>query len=535
MLKTLIASRLHAMFSAMFRGSRKKKKHGILIKALIALLVVYVVAAIAGTLGLMLYTLLPAMASAGLLWLYFALAGIIAFAFMFVGGVLMTQSVLYEAKDNDLLLSMPIPPGTILLSRMLSLLIMAYLLQLAVVAPAGIVYLMHYSPGFKGVMYFLIAFLFLPLLSVALSALLGWLIAMVSSRLRNKSIVIMVLSIGTMLGYFVLLSGINERIADLVTHGQPIAEAVSRALPPAYWLGSAVANGSALHLMYFLLCVMIPCVIVYFALSANFAHIVTRSFVSQKPRGKVKMQDVRSPLYALISKEARRFFTTPMYMMNAGVGVVFTLLLPIAMFVKPDILATLLADELPGMTEASGPLVLLVLCFMSVTNFISAPSISLEGNRLWIPQSLPVSGSDILLSKAYAHMLISVPAVMFSAAALGVILDAKPLMRIMMLVTPALITVFQALLGVAVNPRFPKFDWINETIAVKQGVSSVITMFTGMGLVAGAAALYAAVLSAQLSLELYIILVSALLALLSVGIFSYLKTKGGRAFGMLNA
>ena len=64
MLRILVASRLQGVFSAMFRASRQKKKHGILIKVLIALLAAYVVVAIAGTLGLALYTLLPAMVSA---------------------------------------------------------------------------------------------------------------------------------------------------------------------------------------------------------------------------------------------------------------------------------------------------------------------------------------------------------------------------------------------------------------------------------------------------------------------------------------
>lgn len=535
MLRILVASRLQGVFSAMFRASRQKKKHGILIKVLIALLAAYVVVAIAGTLGLALYTLLPAMVSAELLWLYFALVAIIAFVFMFVGGVMMTQSVLYEAKDNDLLLSLPIPSGMILLSRMLSLLVMAFLLQAAVAVPAGVVYLMHYAPSFTGVAFFLIAFLFLPLMAVALSSLLGWLIAMVSSRLRNKSIVIIVLSIGMMMGYFALLAGFNERIADLVTRGQTIADAVRHALPPAHWLGSAVADGNAFDLAYFLLSVIIPAVAVYFALSLNFTRIVTRSSVSIRSRGKVRMQNARSPMAALVLKEARRFFTAPMYMLNAGLGTVFTLILPIAMLLKPDILTVLLADELPGMAEASGPMVLVVLCFLAATNFISAPSISLEGKKLWIPQSLPISGGDILLSKAYAHMIICLPTVLFSAAILGVILRATPFIRVMMFLTPALLTVFQALLGVAVNLRFPKFDWMNETIAVKQGISSLITMFTGMGLAAGGAALYIALLSAHMSVELYVILLCALLAFMSFGIFLYLKAKGGRAFRMLVA
>ena len=42
-------------------------------------------------------------------WLYFALMGLLIFLITFVGSVFMTYQVLYDSKDNNLLLSMPIP------------------------------------------------------------------------------------------------------------------------------------------------------------------------------------------------------------------------------------------------------------------------------------------------------------------------------------------------------------------------------------------------------------------------------------------
>jgi ABC-2 type transport system permease protein len=42
-------------------------------------------------------------------WFYFALAGIISFALSFVGSVFATQTQIYDARDNELLLSMPVP------------------------------------------------------------------------------------------------------------------------------------------------------------------------------------------------------------------------------------------------------------------------------------------------------------------------------------------------------------------------------------------------------------------------------------------
>ena len=46
----------------------------------------------------------------GLTWLYFAMAGTAALALSMLGSVFMTQAQLYDAKDNERLLSMPIPP-----------------------------------------------------------------------------------------------------------------------------------------------------------------------------------------------------------------------------------------------------------------------------------------------------------------------------------------------------------------------------------------------------------------------------------------
>ena len=75
----------------------------------------------------MMQSLCAPLLSAGLGWLYFALAGILAVVLAVVGSVFLTQATLYEAKDNELLLSLPIPPSKILLARMLSLYVQNFL------------------------------------------------------------------------------------------------------------------------------------------------------------------------------------------------------------------------------------------------------------------------------------------------------------------------------------------------------------------------------------------------------------------------
>ncbi len=77
---------------------------------------------------------------AGLNWLYFAIMGIVGILLSFIGSVMMTKSQLYDAKDNELLLSMPISPGQILAGRLLSLLLLNYIYQSFVMIPAGVIY-----------------------------------------------------------------------------------------------------------------------------------------------------------------------------------------------------------------------------------------------------------------------------------------------------------------------------------------------------------------------------------------------------------
>ena len=139
------------------------------------------------------------------------------------------------------------------------------------------------------------------------------------------------------------------------------------------------------------------------------------------------------------------------------------------------------------------------------------------------------------MSKAFTHMTVCLPSVLFAGVMLNLILDINPLTRVLLFLTPAALTVFQAMFGVAVNLRFPKFDWISEMIAVKQGASTLIAMFGAMALVALPTILYASILSSLIRPEIYIALVTVLIAALAAGLYVFLKTKGSKMFAALSA
>ena len=117
MTKALLRVRFRALFHSMLRQSRQKRRHGTGMTVLFILLFAYVGVVFCGMFALMFSKLAPAYHTAGLDWLYFATAGLMALGLSVFGSVFATQSPIYDAKDNGLLLSMPIPPRTILLSR----------------------------------------------------------------------------------------------------------------------------------------------------------------------------------------------------------------------------------------------------------------------------------------------------------------------------------------------------------------------------------------------------------------------------------
>ena len=135
MLKILIKARILDLLDQ-FSGKSKKKKAASVGK--IALLLgggLLLLALLAGFFGLILSPMYPSMAEAGLKWLFFAIGGIMTLLISFMFTMFYAQGAIYEARDNELLLSMPISPSAILMSRLMSLYFLNFLFS---VAPVGV-------------------------------------------------------------------------------------------------------------------------------------------------------------------------------------------------------------------------------------------------------------------------------------------------------------------------------------------------------------------------------------------------------------
>lgn len=532
MFKALLFTRLKAVYFGMFRSSRKKARRGTATKVLIGLLALYVVAVLGGLFGMMFWAICDGMVSAGLNWLYFSLAGITAVLLSFIGSVMVTQSQLFEAKDNELLLAMPIPPAYILGSRMAALYLITFLFDALVLVPAGIVYAVLQPVSAGGVILFLLVMLLLPFLSLFFSCLFGWIIAWIGSKMRRKNVIILVASIAFFCLYFWGYSQLQTYITYLAQQGEAIAAVIRKAVFPAYHLGLAIAEQNLISLLLFALCALVPFGIVYWLLSVSFVRIATARKGAGKVRYRAKALKVSGVLGALTKKELRHVWNSPMYLLNGGMGSIFMVILAGALIVMRQDITQMLRELADGYAQWSAPLLAVVLCGCACMNILSAPSISLEGKTIWIAQSFPVSGGDVLISKALAHMAIGIPPLLL-AGIIGNILypSSLPLMLLAVLL-PLVFTAMTALLGVFINLHFPKFDWVSETAAVKQSASTVIAMFGNMGIFLVPLLLYFFVFS-FVPPVLYLLVWTVIFAGMTALLVRYLKTRGAAVFAAL--
>ena len=539
MIRTLIKVNIAALFSGVFKRLKSGRKVKPVAGVLIVLLVIYIVGAIFFAVGAIFYGICAPLFDSGIGWFYFTLEGILVFALCFIGGVFMVQTQIFAAHDNELLLSMPIKPSAILTGRLAALMIIEYLFEAVIMIPVFLVLIIRgyisQIPAL-GIVFFFLAAILLPLIAVAIGCLIGWLIALASSRMRNKNVLTLILSLAFLVAYFWLYSRMMSNINTLITRGVEIAEAVRRAVFPAYYFGASIADGDIVSFLLFALCAVLPFVVMCILLSLSFVKLTSAGRGARKAKYREKALRVSGVRKALLKRELQYLWSMPMYILNTMLGAIVSLALAVVLIIRPGLITGLFDQAAgvlsglfdPGLTGA------VLLSALSMLNFVAAPSISLEGKRLWIGKSLPVQTRDILLSKVGLHLTVcGLPGLAAGIVCIAVLPMSGVIPAALTLIMPAAVTLMFALLGVTLNLAFPRFDWINAIQPIKQGASSMLSMFGGMALLIALALVYIFLLAGVFALDIYLLLCTIIIIVVSAVLYARLISVGSKKYESL--
>ncbi len=475
---------LLAGYSRMFIGHGKKT--GKLTPILLGLLLLYGFGTILA--GVVYFCAqLTVFAQMGLSWLYFSLVFLAGGALAIFGSVYATQSQLYQARDNELLLAMPIRMEQLCLSRVLFLLFGTFGWLSFITIPAFVVYWVRCGMTVGLFAGFGATLLLMTLLCQTVSCLLGWLLHLLLARIRNKAVGSLLFMVLFLAVYFPVYFGIMSRFEDMLLSLQSIGGELAVLFVgiggPLIWLGQG-ATGALLPLLLMAGIAAAAAIAGYFFLIATYRASLLRPVAvsgGKKAKSAAKVRAV-SPVMAVCKKELRRFLTCPVYLTNSGMGLVMLLFAVVGGVILRD---RVLEAFAPIPTELrtlflTGALAAL-LSFLLSTVWLTAPSVSLEGRSLWIPASLPLEGRTLVHGKLLFHTLFSVPLAMLAALVLG-LTYALPLPVVLLTALFAGISAqLSGQVGLLFNLRFPRFDWLNEAYPCKQSLAVLFTMLTLLG------------------------------------------------------
>ncbi|MBE6633868.1 MAG: hypothetical protein E7620_05945 [Ruminococcaceae bacterium] len=536
MIGILLKKQLLELFSFLYQDRKNGKKRS---KASLigwCALYLYVAVVMVGAFTLYAYLLCEPLVTVGFGWLYMVIMGMLAMMAGVILGTLSSYSGLFHAGDNDFLLSMPIPTSKILTVRLLVVYCTGAAVEVIAMIPAVILYLIYGNLSAKEILLTCLIPIVLSVLVLALTCVVGFLVALISARVKRKSLIVVLLSLAFLFGYFFFYFKIMEYLPQMLANPDALGNGVKTFLYPLYCMGRA-AEGSVFHMLLFIAFTGILFALVVVVLLKTFLRLATaKGGTVTKKAGESAVQSANSLSVTLLKKEMGRFFSCPIYLLNCGLGVIFTLIGGVAVIVKANDVRNMMA-MLPGfgINEAEIPLALTaMLFFICSMNFITAPSVSLEGKSLWLLRSFPIPASAVLQAKLGLHLLLTTPVVIFFTVAALAVLGVSIGWWILIMATILLANLFTALWGLFLNLLMPNFQWKDESVPVKQDPPIAIAMFAVWGLVAALVGLYFLARN-SLSPMLFMGAVLLLLAVANLLLWNWLRRKGCARFDSFSA
>ncbi len=466
------------------------------------------------------------MISANMGWLYWCLMGLLAIFFGVFGSVFNTYSSLYQAKDNDLLLSMPIPVSRILPVRLSGVYAMGLMYELIVMIPTMIIRFAAAPVSVAGTIHILLIPLVLSLLILVLSAVLGWVVALIAAKVKHKNIITVIVSLTFIAAYYYFYARAYSLLQELLLHLDAVGNTMKNVFYPLYHMGLA-AEGSILSMLIFAAIILAAAAIAYRVLSRSFLKLATANRGSDKTIYKDKTVKPVSVQSALLRKELQHFTGSANYMLNCGLGIILMPVSAAALVWKADVIREFItipefADYIPLLAAA-------VICLLTTMNDIAAPSVSLEGKNLWIAQSLPLSGRQVLRAKLMLQLLLTwIPAIPL-VVVLEWLTKPKLFCAVLLPLLAVLFPLLMAEIGLSLNLKMPNFHWTSEIVPIKQSMPVAAALFGGWLIIVVFAGVYV-LLRNVIRADAFLAVICAVSFVAAGWLHHWLMTWGARIF-----
>ncbi len=406
------------------------------------------------------------------------IASLVIFAF----GIFKAGNVIFGNKGYDILSSMPIKSSAIVVSRFLTMYVEDLILTLVIMLPGIAVYGVCHHPGAGFYLVALLGTLFVPAIPLVGSVVLGTLIMAISSRMKHKNMVQTVLMVALVVGILVSSFRMGNLTGDftlemLTALAQTVGELMEQLYLPAVWFGDAMSGYNLAGLLLFVAVSLGVMILTIWLVSRSY-HSIMRRLLTFSARHNYKIGEMKSRglLKALYFREAKRYFSSSIYVTNTIVGPIVGCIMSVALCVVG---METIQSVIPVAVDISGfvPFVFAaVFCMMTTTS----TAISMEGKHFWVIQSLPIPAKVLLDSKILLNLSVMFPFYLVSEICLVIAMKPGLMQLVWLIFLPAMLMLLSVVWGITVNLKFHSFDWEKEEQVVKQSASAALGGFAGM-------------------------------------------------------
>ncbi len=456
-------------------------------------------------------------------------------------GIYKSGNLLFNCKDDNLLFSLPIKKNTILFIRIFKFYVFEFMYNSLFLLPAIIVYAYYINPSWTYYLTSIVALLLLPIIPVVVSCFTGFLLTFFSSKFKKKNIAQTILTMILLLGILYLSYNTKSITKNIVQKATSINDLLTRLYYPVGSYISLVNNfniGKLFQYTFFHLVIFFISIFllgkVYFKINSNFKRTITRHKTTNY---KIKSQ---KKITAFVKKEVNRFISTPVFITNAGFGLVLFIAICIFGVIKFDSISQGILKSSSNITinqlKHQIPLILFgLVCFTSLMTSITSSMISLENKSFNILKSLPLKPIEIILYKVAAATIIMIPCILIGDIIIFIKFSFDWLMILLLVISSIILPITSSLIGITINLKYPKLDATNDTEIVKQSLSSMISVFVGMGLIGITGLLIMKMLDFNIKNYLIITLTTMVYIMISSGLWIYLVKTCDKSIKNINS
>lgn len=461
--------------------------------------------------------------------------------FTLVEGIYKTGNLLFNCKDDNLLLSLPIKRSTVLLIRVFKFYVFELVYNSIFLLPSMIVYAKYMNPDMIYYVVSAIALLLFPIVPILLSCLVGTLITWMASKFKGKNIAQTVMTVSVLLVILYLSYNFESLIKNVAQNASSINDLITKLYYPAGAYITLVTSFSFMKLLEFIV-VNLVLFLGIIALIGKIYFYVNSNVKSIKQHASHKDYQIKtlSPTKSLIKKELNRFINSPVFVTNAGFGLVLFMIGSILLTVKFDSIAEMLLKngvtvELEYIKSCISVVFFGFICFTSFMTSITSSMISLEGKSFSILKSLPVTPYQIVRSKVLTAILIMIPCILIGDVIVFIRFRFDFWSMIFILIASILLPLMAETIGIIVNLKYPRMDANNDTEVVKQSMSSSISVFIGMTIIGITVFLLYKALSTNLSNNMILAIFVAVYAVIYAGLVILLHKTCEKCFDNISA